>query len=220
MLKKLLCPILSLAAVIVVVSPSVARPITGRSGAVQVLAEATPALAPFQHVRFCMRYPSDCASDRDPTDRVELTPSTLKLLEAINRSVNSEIVPIQKVYGSDLKIGWTIGPKAGDCNDYAVTKRHRLIESGLPARALRLSVVRTPDQIGHLVLLVSTTDGDLVLDNLTPSIRSWQNTDYEWLKIQSRADARLWFDVGRRMAEPADLKVSARLQLAAQRTAE
>ncbi|UYO52406.1 transglutaminase-like cysteine peptidase [Rhodopseudomonas palustris] len=220
MLKKLLCPILSLAAVIVVASSSVARPITGRGGVVQVLAEATPALAPFQHVRFCMRYPSDCASDRDPTDRVELSPSTLKLLEAINRSVNSEIAPIQKVYGSDLKIGWTIGPKAGDCNDYAVTKRHRLIESGLPARALRLAVVRTPDQIGHLVLLVSTTDGDLVLDNLTPSIRSWQNTDYEWLKIQSRADARLWFDVGRRMAEPADLKVSARLQLAAQRTAE
>ncbi|NEW86094.1 transglutaminase [Rhodopseudomonas sp. WA056] len=220
MLDRLLSPTLALAAACVVVSPSVARPAVTRAGAIQVLAEAAPALAPFQHVRFCMRYPSECASDRDQTDRIDLSPSALELLETINRRVNSEIAPVRKVYGSDLRIGWTIGPKAGDCNDYAVTKRHRLIESGVPARALRLSVVRTPDQVGHLVLLVSTTDGDLVLDNLAPSIRSWQSTDYEWLKIQSSADARLWFDVGRRVAEPSDRQGPVGLQLAAQRTAE
>ncbi|PZA12860.1 transglutaminase [Rhodopseudomonas palustris] len=220
MLGKLLHSTLSLVATVAFVSPSAARPATTASGAIQTLSEAAPALAPFQHVRFCMRYPHDCSSDLEQADRVELSPSTVKLLEATNRNVNAQIAPIQKTYGADLKVGWTIGPKAGDCNDYAVTKRHRLIESGLPARALRLSVVRTPDRIGHLVLLVSTTDGDLVLDNLTPTIRTWQNSDYEWIKVQSSTDARLWFDVGRKVAEPANLNSRALAQLAAQKTAK
>ena len=83
----------------------------------------------------------------------------------------------------------------GDCNDYAVTKRHELLESGLPAKALRLSVVKTSSGIGHLVLVVVTTKGDIVMDNLTETIRLWQNTDYQWLKIQSANDARFWYEV-------------------------
>jgi hypothetical protein len=27
------------------------------------IVDASPTLAPFQHVRFCLRYPSDCKSD-------------------------------------------------------------------------------------------------------------------------------------------------------------
>jgi predicted transglutaminase-like cysteine proteinase len=62
----------------------------------------------------------------------------------------------------------------------------------LPARALRLSAVRTTAGIGHLVLVVATTKGDYVLDNLTDAIRLWKETDYQWLKIQSSADSRFW----------------------------
>jgi predicted transglutaminase-like cysteine proteinase len=76
-----------------------------------------------------------------------------------------------------------------------VTKRHELLQSGLPAKALRLSVVTTASGIGHLVLVIATTRGDLVLDNLTEAIRPWQSTDYRWLKIQSATDARYWFEV-------------------------
>ncbi len=82
-----------------------------------------------------------------------------------------------------------------DCNDYAVTKRHELLESGLPSKALRLSVVKTASGIGHLVLVVATTKGDLVLDNLTEVIRPWQNTDYHWLKIQSATDSKYWYEI-------------------------
>jgi predicted transglutaminase-like cysteine proteinase len=83
----------------------------------------------------------------------------------------------------------------GDCNDYAVTKRHVLLQRGLPAKALRLSAVRTSSGEGHLVLLVVTTKGELVLDNLTDAIRPWRSTDYRWLKIQSASDARFWLTV-------------------------
>ena len=125
--------------------------------------------------------------------------------------VDLAIRPTAKTYGSNLDDGWTIAPVSGDCNDYAVTKRHELIESGLPSRALRLAVVKTGSGIGHLVLVIKTTRGDLVLDNLTEAIRPWQRSGYHWLKIQSSADAKYWYEVkppagGTSMAQ-ADQKV-------------
>jgi predicted transglutaminase-like cysteine proteinase len=97
-----------------------------------------------------------------------------------------------KRYDSDVQAGWTIAPTRGDCNDYAVTKRHILLEDGLPSAALRLSVIKTASGEGHLVLVVSATKGDLVMDNLTEEIRPWQSTEYHWLKIQSAKDPRYW----------------------------
>jgi predicted transglutaminase-like cysteine proteinase len=161
-----------------------------------VIVEAAPVLAPFQHVRFCLRYPADCRSDPADKDRIELSDQTSELLKRVNRGVNGAITPTLKTYGTNIEDRWTIAPSRGDCNDYAVTKRHELIAEGLPARALRLSVVKTASGIGHLVLVVTTTKGDLVLDNLTDAIRSWQNTGYQWLKIQSAADARFWYAIG------------------------
>jgi len=159
------------------------------------IVDASPTLAPFQHVRFCLRYPSDCKSNPAENDRIDLSAETSELLNRVNHSVNLSIAPMLKSYGSNLDDGWTIAPGAGDCNDYAVTKRHELLESGLPSKALRLSVVKTASGIGHLVLVVATTKGDLVLDNLTEVIRPWQNTDYHWLKIQSATDSKSWYEI-------------------------
>jgi predicted transglutaminase-like cysteine proteinase len=156
---------------------------------------ASPTLAPFQHVRFCLRYPSDCKSNPTEDERIDLNSETSDLLKRVNHSVNISIIPTLKSHGSNLGDGWTIAPDMGDCNDYAVTKRHDLLESGLPSKALRLSVVKTASGIGHLVLVVVTTKGDIVLDNLTEVIRPWQSTDYHWLKIQSATDAKFWYDV-------------------------
>ncbi len=159
------------------------------------IVEGKPTLAPFQHVRFCLRYPSECDSDLSGSSRIEFGPKTLELLKRINQTVNASISPTIKDYGPELQDGWTIAPIAGDCNDYAVTKRHQLVESGMPAKALRLSVVKTPSGIGHLVLVVSTTQGDLVLDNLTEAVRTWQSTAYSWIKIQSANNSRFWSEV-------------------------
>jgi predicted transglutaminase-like cysteine proteinase len=157
--------------------------------------DGSPALAPFQHVRFCLHYPSDCKSDPTENERIDLNAETSELLRRVNQDVNMSITPTLKNYGPEFQDGWAIAPVNGDCNDYAVTKRHELLESGLPAKALRLSVVKTASGIGHLVLVVVTTKGDIVLDNLTQTIRTWQNTDYHWLKIQSANDARFWYEV-------------------------
>ena len=159
------------------------------------IVDGSPTLAPFQHVRFCLRYPSDCKSHPAENERIDVDTETSELLKRVNHNVNMSIAPMVKSYGSNLGEGWTIAPDTGDCNDYAVTKRHELLESGLPAKALRLSVVKTASGIGHLVLVVVTTKGDVVLDNLTEVIRPWQSTDYHWLKIQSATDSKFWYEI-------------------------
>jgi predicted transglutaminase-like cysteine proteinase len=162
----------------------------------------SPILAPFQHIRFCMRYPADCKANSAENDRIDLNAQTMSLLQRVNLSVNRAIAPRIKDYGRNLKDGWTIAPLTGDCNDYAVTKRHELLKNGLPSSALRLSVIKTASGIGHLVLLVATTEQDVVLDNLTEEIRPWQTTDYRWLKIQSAANPRFWEKVESAAADP------------------
>jgi predicted transglutaminase-like cysteine proteinase len=159
------------------------------------IVEASPTLAPFQHVRFCLRYPSDCKSNPTENESIDLDAQTTELLKRVNHSVNMSIIPTPKSYGPNLGDGWTIAPDMGDCNDYAVTKRHELLENGLPSKALRLSVVKTASGIGHLVLVVVTTKGDIVMDNLTEVIRPWQSTDYHWLKIQSATDSKFWYEI-------------------------
>jgi predicted transglutaminase-like cysteine proteinase len=159
------------------------------------LVETSPSLAPFQHVRFCLRYPADCRSNPTEDDRIDLTRENSELLERVNRTVNAAIIPAEKSSGNELQEVWAIAPYTGDCNDYAVTKRHELLRNGLPAKALRLAVVKTTSGSGHLVLFVATTKGDLVLDSLAETIVPWQSTNYQWIKMQSASDARVWHDV-------------------------
>jgi predicted transglutaminase-like cysteine proteinase len=174
---------------------------------------ASPTLAPFQHVRFCLRYPSDCRSDPTENERIDLNEETLELLKRVNHSVNTSIIPIPKRYGPNLGDGWTIAPEMGDCNDYAVTKRHELLESGLPSKALRLSVVKTASGIGHLILVVVTTKGDIVMDDLTEVIRPWQSTDYHWLKVQSATDSKFWYEIKAPAVGPSVSQANRRVRL-------
>jgi len=117
--------------------------------------------------------------------------------------VNQAIAPRDKNYEKNLKDGWTIAPSAGDCNDYAVTKRHMLLKNGFPSSALLLSVIKTPSGVGHLVLIVATTRQDVVMDNLTDAVLPWQETNYRWLKIQSAIDPRNWNQVEQTTASAA-----------------
>ena len=126
--------------------------------------------------------------------KLPLTDQRWKDLVAINAEINRSIRFERNLEGLAGE-KWLISPRTGDCNDYAVPKRHELLQSGLPAKALRLAVVKTPSGIGHLVLVVATKKGDLVLDNLIEAIRPWQTTKYQWLKIQSASDARYWYEI-------------------------
>lgn len=61
---------------------------------------------------------------------------------------------------------WSQG---SDCEDYLIRKRHALIGKRRSAGALRYAK-GTVRGVYHVVLIVCTTRGDLVLDNMTPDV--------------------------------------------------
>jgi predicted transglutaminase-like cysteine proteinase len=80
----------------------------------------------------------------------------------------------------------------GDCEDYALLKRQRLIQAGFPGGALLLTVVKQRNGEGHSILTIKTNRGDYVLDNLNDQVKPWNATDYRYVKRQSQADPNVW----------------------------
>ena len=158
-----------------------------------------PTLAPFAFTQFCLRYAQECKPRKVifRGGRLALTSSRLKDLHSVNRAVNSTIIAERNFEGLAGE-KWVINPPRGDCNDYAVTKRHALMKLGWPARALLLSEVITSWGEHHLVLVVRTRGGDLVLDNLSHSVVSWTRKPYKWVRIQTPENPRFWAAIGER----------------------
>jgi predicted transglutaminase-like cysteine proteinase len=155
-----------------------------------------PALPPMAHVKFCMSYPADCRSS-SVTFRgggVELTSGRYADLVQVNAEVNRAIIPTRNERGV-VGEQWIVSPSRGDCNDYAVTKRHALLQRGWPARALLLAEVVTHWGEHHLVLVVRTRSGDLVVDNLNANVRPSSKTAYKWVRVQSPSNPRFWSSV-------------------------
>jgi predicted transglutaminase-like cysteine proteinase len=155
----------------------------------------TPVLPPIGHSRFCLRYPNDCEVHGIDFRRrnIALTFERWNELNTVNRDVNREIIP-EVTFGNGATEEWVISPSAGDCKDYAVTKRHELLMHGWPSRALLLAEVVVPSGEHHLILVVRTSDGDLVLDNLNANIRSVEMTyrQYQWVRIESPQNPKFW----------------------------
>ena len=147
--------------------------------------------APFRHVVFCNQHPRDCSVIGNATV-VQLTPEKSDELQAVNREVNASIQP--QTDSPDILAGdsWTLSPATGDCDDYAVTKRHELLNLGWPSGALRLAEGLTQEGEGHLVLIASTDQGELVLDNETSRLRSPANAGLQWRSIQSASNPHVW----------------------------
>ncbi len=112
-------------------------------------------------------------------------------LERVNAAVNRAIIPQPNTKGLAGEV-WLISPRAGECHDYAVTKRHELLALGWPEQDLLLSEVVTTWGEHHLVLVLRTGDGDFVADNLSPNIRIWTQTPYQWIRIQSPGNPLIW----------------------------
>jgi predicted transglutaminase-like cysteine proteinase len=164
----------------------------GLLSAIQHIKFERPTLAPMAHTMFCLRYERECRA-RPPFrgGPVLLTDERWADLREVNRIVNRDIVPEPNELGLAAET-WLINPRYGDCNDFAVSKRHELLKRGWPARALLLAEAVTKSAEHHLVVVVRTKSGDLVLDNLTPQIRPWSGTPYRWVRIQMPHNPRHW----------------------------
>ena len=157
-----------------------------------------PVLPPIGHTRFCLQYPEDCAHQSIDFRRrnVALTAERWYELNTINRQVNRDIVP-EVTAGNGTTEEWVISPPAGDCKDYAITKRHELLALGWPSRDLLLAEVVVPDGEHHLILVVRTENVDLVLDNLNANIRPAAMTyrQYQWVRIETPQNPKFWASV-------------------------
>ena len=173
----------------------------GLQSAIQHIKFDTTTLAPMAYTQFCLHYEDECRTNKVMFrgGPVKLTAERWDDLKEVNKSVNADIIPEANELGLAAET-WLISPDRGDCNDYAVTKRHELLDRGWPARALLLSEVVVSSGEHHLVLVVRTRSGDLVLDNLTSQIKPWSRAPYRWVRIQKPNDSRLWATIsGRRI---------------------
>jgi predicted transglutaminase-like cysteine proteinase len=120
----------------------------------------------------------------------------LKLLNQINQAVNREVKKASDMDLYGMPEYWSLprmigGKLYGDCEDYALEKRRRLIAAGVPESALSLAVAVTARGEGHAVLMISLKSGDMVLDNLTPWATPWEDLNYHWVQRQVPGTA-LW----------------------------
>ena len=155
-----------------------------------------PVLAPMAFVRFCIRYPQDCK-----VNRIAIRPAPVTLTKAreaelakVNRDVNRAIRPQENVNGV-MAEEWLVAPREGDCNDYAVTKRHELLARGWPSRSLLLAEVVVPSGEHHLVLVVRTREDDVVLDSLSWTVRPVSQIHYQWVRAQQAGNPKFWSSI-------------------------
>lgn len=151
-----------------------------------------PAQPPHGFVRFCEAAPKECRSDHRQEARFDASAARLRQLDDVNRRVNKAIAPATdlEVYG--VNEYWTMPRTRGDCEDYALLKRHILIKKGWPVSSLLMTVVRDEKGEGHAVLTARTVQGDFILDNKTDGVHVWSQTPYQYVMRQSYLNPRVW----------------------------
>ena len=149
-------------------------------------------LAPFGYVEFCQRHSADCTTSQPSNRKPKLSAKKWQQLQDVNRTVNAAIAPItdQDLYNTVEY--WTYPVAQGDCEDYVLEKRRRLIANGWPADSLLISVALDSNAGAHAVLIAMTDKGDFVLDNQTTDILPWHDTPYVWDKRQSIENPMIW----------------------------
>src|SRR3954454_10687755 len=147
--------------------------------------EARPLMA---WIEFCRRDPRECAVDPAEPATITLTPRTWQAIVSVNPKVNAEIQAVTDQEHWGVPDRWDLPSDGyGDCEDFQLLKRKLLAESGLPRRAMRMTVVIDEKREGHAVLMVRTDRGDFILNNKTNAVLPWQQTGYVYVKRESQA---------------------------------
>ena len=134
---------------------------------------------PRQYTAFCAKEPEACALAGEPM--IEFTAAE-PLLERINKTVNAELAFVPDLPGERGEECWEFPAKGeGDCEDFALEKRRRLVAEGVPSAALTMAIVHHEVQFfPHAVLLAETTRGTWVLDNLQDELVCWDSLPYRY----------------------------------------
>ncbi|MEK1889297.1 MAG: transglutaminase-like cysteine peptidase [Phyllobacterium sp.] len=150
---------------------------------------------PIGHYELCKRIPEECALRSRNIMPEKMTHDFWQLIVNVNSEVNQKIKPLtdKEIYG--VEEYWAYPDKAGDCEDYVLLKRRDLMQAGISAANLLITVVRKPDGEGHAVLTVRTDKGDFILDNLIDGVKNWSETEYTYLKRQATNNTGRWVSI-------------------------
>jgi len=153
---------------------------------------------PIGWVQFCANraYAAECSVNPAEPDKVELTSRVWKMVTSVNVRVNNEIEPVTDMDHWGIIERWDMAEDGrGDCEEYVNIKRKRLVEAGIPRRALRIVVVIDEENAGHAVLMLRTDKGDFILDNKRNAVLAWHQTGYVFIKRESQ-DRQEWVALG------------------------
>lgn len=146
-------------------------------GAFEVVTR-TAAVTPLPMRYFCAQNKSQCAAGGAP--QVAMTPNLMAVLKQVNIRFNRSIRP-----EADTADIWELNPTSGDCEDYVLSKRAALISKGVSGGALRIAYTHTRRGEPHAVLVVKTSEGDYVLDNLNDSVKTLRASGYNIRSMSS-----------------------------------
>lgn len=159
-----------------------------------VMRSAVP--EPLGAYSLCYASPSHCRSRgarglETADGAVRMDEKLWSVIQSVNLEVNRAIRP-RRDGRTDV---WQVGGRSGDCEDFALTKRDRLLRKGFPSSALLMATAYTRKGERHAVLVVRTERGDFVLDNLTNAVKPWRSTGLKMESIQSPENPRRWFRI-------------------------
>lgn len=145
---------------------------------------------------FCDLSPADCTAVAGTSvgvdGRMVWSDATAAVLREINAAVNRRMRAIAEA--STGEDDWRADVAEGDCEDFVLTKRRRLIEAGWASSAVVIATVYLPTGDYHAVLLARTEGGDFVLDNLIDDVRPFNELGYRYVKVQSPEDPVVWYE--------------------------
>jgi predicted transglutaminase-like cysteine proteinase len=168
--------------------------------------EATP---PKAFADFCERIQEACASlemrNEEKMSRRKGDAKDLEELQRINIEVNGSIEPESDMKHIGVDDQWddidTSKDKKGDCEEFAILKRKRLMALGWRPSDLLMTVVSTGKGEGHAVLTARTKRGDFILDNRYVEVLAWQATKnraedpYTFFMRQSYLNPKIWLSL-------------------------
>lgn len=150
---------------------------------------------PIGHYEFCKTHAAECKPLRNVSAPATLTPELWTTIVEVNTSVNTTIRPETDMEQYGVEEFWAYPVTAGDCEDYALLKRRELMEKGMSASDLLITVVLQPNGEGHAVLTVRTDRGEFILDNMRNKIMLWSDTEYTYLKRQASDNPGQWIKI-------------------------
>ncbi|HTO31745.1 MAG TPA: transglutaminase-like cysteine peptidase [Pararhizobium sp.] len=183
MLKKVLAAIaMSIGLVATAAAPSQAMSISSA-------ARSISATVPVRNVEFsertklsyqlfCLQYGNECRTSS--RNVIAYTNKLRTVLASVNRTVN-RAMPTIRAQREFL----SLNQLPGTSDEYAMMKRSHLIRAGLPAGAMRVASVMTPEGRSHSVLVITTSSGEFVLDHRQASIMKRRDAGYSFAALST-----------------------------------